>query len=147
MITNFKIFENENKSISFISNELVPYYEEITDIVMSPWIGQDIGEFLEKLLMEKIVEFSCLKCLEENKHGWGDTIRWTGKKHKGLVRGVGYGYNYDDKIYLTLTLNRVKYSHNVDPNKPITVYGDIPDKLLGIINGTNMLSNMNKYNL
>ena len=116
MITNFKTYENESKSISFIPNDI-------------------------------IVEFDCLKCLKNNEHGWGETQMWSGKHHKGLVRGIGYGYNFDDKIHLTLTLNRIKYNHNVDVNKPIIVYGDIPDDLYKIIDETNMMANSKKYNL
>lgn len=147
MITQFKIFESENNSISFIPNDLIPYYEDNTSIVLSPWIGQDIGIFLEKLLINKIVEFSCVKCLEKNIDGWGEYTTWTGRNHKGKVRGISYGYNWNDKINLNLELNRIKYNHNVDANKSITIYGDISDEFIEIINGTNILSASKKYNI
>ena len=145
MIIYFKIFENENKSISFIPNDLIPYFKDKVEFFMLPWIGDKIKEFLNNLLINRVVEFDCNKCLEFDRKYYRTT--WYNKKHKGLVRGIGYGYNNEDKIYLTLTLNRIKYDHNVNVNNPITVYGNISDDLLEIIEGANLLSNSKKYNL
>lgn len=147
MIIDFKIFENENKSISFILNDLIPYFEDKVELWMSPWIGDEIKDFLNNLLMNRVVKFDCNKCLEFDIKYDSTTAKWYNKTHKGLVKGIGYGYNNKNKIYLTLTLNRIKYNHNVNVNNSITVYGDISDDLLEIIEGVNLLSNSKKYNL
>jgi hypothetical protein len=114
---------------------------------MYPWIGDDIKEFLDELLFKKVIKFECEKCLQlDNRYG-AETTMHVNRTHKGLVRGFGYGFDSTDKIYLTLTLNRIKYKHVVDVNKPITVYGDIPSHLMKIIEATKILADTKKYNI
>jgi len=144
MIIKFKIFENIEKQTSFIINDLVPYFEENTELVLIPWIDDDISTFLTKLLLNRYVKIECEKC-EDIEHNY---YKYFNKSHKGKVRGISFGFDHStDKIYLTLELNRIRHKHIVNIYKPIIVYGDIPNDLDEIIDGTNLLSNTKKYNL
>ena len=146
MITKFKTYENENKSISFIPNDLIPYFEDKVDLFLVPFIGDDINKFLSDLLMNRMVEFDCKSCMSDE----DDVIRTKhfDRQHKGVVKGVSSGLSWGkENVSLTLTLNRIRYTHNVNTKKPIIVYGDISKDLLEIIEGINILSNTKKYNL
>ena len=143
MITKYKLYENKETTVSFIPNDLIPYFEDKVDLIMLPWIGDDIKNLFNKILMDSYVEFSCERCREKGTYN----TKHTNKTHKGFIRGWGFGYNYDNKVNLTLMLNRIRHDHLVDCNKSLTLKGNFSDVELKIINNVNMLSDMKKYNL
>ena len=145
MITQFKIFENNDTEISFIINDLIPYFQDKVELWELPFIDQNILEFLQELIKDfRIVKFNCEHCINE-KYGATSYIN-SHQTHKGKVRGYGFGM-YDNKIHLTLHLDRIKYVHTVNTNEPIIIYDEIPQKLKDIIDDVNLLSNAKKYNL
>lgn len=142
MITNFKIFENIDNETTFILNDLIDYYT--TD---DKKIDTDsLKEFISFLFRWPIVKFYCKHCTDDI-NGVTHYIH-SKKTHKGKVRGGGYGFNEDNsELYFSLKLNRIKYTHEVDTSKPITIYGNINPIYLNIIDEINAKRDSNKYNL
>jgi len=150
MITDFKIFENKNTETTIILNDLVAYYEDKVDLVMLPFIRDDIRDFFNEFLMNSMISFFCEECSGPGGYGWGVQVKHRNKTHKGVVRGYGTGVNTGDvpsTLHLSLNLNRIRHEHLVDTSKPITIYGDLPEDVLEIIDEVNMLSDSKKYNL
>jgi hypothetical protein len=143
MITKFKIFESENNEITFIPNDLAEYFEDITDISLFPWIKDDIKKIFEAILVGNYISFNCFLCAEDKTKNY----LYRGKKHKGKVNGYGFGYNNVNKIYLDLRLSRIRHTHIVDCDKPITISGNIPNKTIDLIEKVNMFKDTKKYNL
>jgi hypothetical protein len=148
MITKFKIFEKEdqfNNEISFSLDELLEYYTINGDVKRD-----SIYSFLHSVLkFDNMIMFYCKYCQYYDNGSLNYAHCNNGEKiHKGLIREVSLGfYEYDKKIYLSLTLNNVKYSHEVYTSKPITIYGNIDQAHLNIINEINAKRDSNKYNL
>lgn len=139
MITNFKIFENVDKETTFILNDIYEYYDD-KYISKTPYISSFIRNIFK---YKTIIKFNCENCLD-----YKDGIqlyKHSNKIHKGKILGASSGVG--DKIILTLYLNRIKYSHEVDTSKPITIYGDIDSIYLTVINEINTKKDANKYNL
>lgn len=147
MITNFKIFEDTNKETTFILDDLIDYYTDNKNNIKTAYITSFInGVFKYKVL----VKFNCKSCYFYNSEGTLNHAHYSNGRiiHKGLIQGTGIGfYEHEKKIYLSLTLKRIKYSHEVYTSKPITVYGDINPIYLDIINEINAKRDSNKYNL
>ena len=128
MITQFKIFENNDTEISFIINDLIPYFQNKVELWELPFIDQNILEFLQELFEDKIlVKFNCKICTDKLS-GVRNYIA-SDKTHKGKVTGFGMGFNHHDEVFITLNLNNIKYSHIVNTNEPIIIYDEIPQKL------------------
>lgn len=141
MITNFKIYEKKKNKVdlnykTFKLNELIKYlktYEELSD-------------FLTSLLMNRKVGFDCANCTKTI-NGVTNYI-YSNKKHEGIVRGIGFGYDKDNKqIYLTLRLNLQKYDHVVDTKTRFKVFGDLEPRFATIIDDIILKSQAKKYNL
>lgn len=138
------------KTTNIILNDLVRYYEYNLDLVMLPFIYDDIKDFFDDFLLGCKVEFHCKKCVADPMNGWGVYTKWKNKTHKGIIREYSTGMNYNtvpSSLDLTLTLNRIRHEHIVDTNKPITIYGKLPDDILKIIDDVNIISNTKKFNI
>lgn len=140
MITNFKIFENVDKETTFILDDIYEYYTDDKYISKKSYISS----FIKNIFKYKtIIQFNCKNCLDYES---GVTYHiYSDKIHKGKILGASSGVG--NKIVLTLYLNRIKYSHEVDTSKPITIYGNIDSIYLTVINEINAKKNANKYNL
>lgn len=150
MITNFKIFENDDynsKESTIILDDLIDYYTDKNNNVKLAYISA----FLDNVIkFDVLVKFYCKNCYfyENGVMNYAHCNNTNKKTHKGFIRGSGRGYNYDkNEIYLSLTLNRIKYSHEVDTSKPMTIYGKIDPIYLKVIDEINMKKDSNKYNL
>lgn len=137
MITNFKIFEDNNKETIFTINDLADYYNK-------DW--HKINDFINSLLLNKFVFFNCRECRDYiNNNFVGINHK---KSHKGLVKAIGLGhYDNDNSVYLSLTLKKIKYNHEVDVKLPMIIYGSISNELEKIIDEINFIKTTKKYNL
>jgi len=120
-------------------DDIVDYFDSHED---------SIRNFIFKLFNfnNNIVEFNCNKCTDDI-NGVTNFIH-SNKHHKGIINGRSYGFNYDLKhIYLTLRLKRIKFSHIVDTNSQMTIYGNIPGDIKKIINDINIKRQANKFNI
>ena len=144
MITQFKIFEDNNIETSFIINDLIPYCHDKVELWGYPFVDDNILEIEELFKNFRTVKFDCEHCTTDI-NGATSYIN-SNKSHKGKVRGYGFGLS-DSRIHLTLTLDRIKYRHNVNTDEPIIIYGEISQKLKDIIDEVNLLSNAKKYNI
>jgi len=146
MITKFKIFEDNAVETSFTIDNLIPYFKDKCELWEYPFILDDIQNLLNRSILGLNVKFYCLRCTA-NVDGVRNFYHFN-KEHKGKIRGIGSGTESNrNKIYLTLTLNRIKYTHDVDTSKPITIFGDIPSELKEIIYNSELFSDTKKYNL
>jgi hypothetical protein len=139
MITEFKIFENSEDKVTLVLNDIIDYFNCVED---------SIRNFIFKLLdyNNNIIEFECAKCTDMV-NGVTHFIN-INRHHKGILRGRGYGFNYDEKrIYLALNLKRIKYYHDVDTNLPMTIYGNIPNDIKNIINDLNLIRSAKNFNI
>jgi len=144
MITQFKIFENDNQYTILVINDLIDYYTNDKDIVDASLIY----DFIEQLMkFKRVIEFQCLHCTQDV-NGITNYFH-TNKKHKGKVRGYGYGLQLVDteNVILNVSLDRIKYKHEVDTNKPMIIYGELEEHLKDVIDEINMNNNIEKYNL
>lgn len=150
MITNFKKFETNNNNISFIPNDLVIYYENKVDLVDLPFIRDYVKKFFQKFLIGCNIHFYCIECTSNNKNDWYSSILYNNKEHKGIVKGYGLGINNIKKpatLNLSVTLKNIRHEHLINTYKPITIYSDLPDNILKIIEEINLINNTKKYNL
>jgi len=154
MITDFKIFEENNKETTFIINDLIDYFKNNEEYYQNIYperrynFEDAISYFLQELLLNTMVKINCIECTS-NDNGV-KSYRHRNKTHKGIVSGYGYGMleNGDDEhIHLDLYLRRIRHNHLVDVNTPIIIFGDIDKELSDIIDDVNMISNSKKYNL
>jgi len=137
MITNFKIFENIEKETTFVINDLVDYYNK-------DW--HKIFDFINDLLHDKLVFFNCKECRGYINNSFVGIKH--NKSHKGIVNSIGLGhYDHDNSVYLSLSLKRIRYIHEVDVKLPMIIYGDISDNIEKIINEINLIKTTKKYNL
>jgi hypothetical protein len=142
VITKFKLFESEEKEISFILNDIIDYFDNrqgyINSFISSLCNNRDI-----------IVKINCKNCTHYNEYG-ADEYFHSNKVHKGKINGYGLGSSTDDgkkRLHLTLYLKRIKYKHEVDTSKPITIYGEISPSLQETINNINAKRTSIKYNI
>lgn len=139
-----KTYDEESlDQVTFIPNDLIPYFN---DKLKGKYIDDAVYDAIHKIIdFSKVVKFECEHCITDNELG-ATTYVNSNQQHKGKVRGIGLGMD-DNKIYLTLLLNRIKYSHQVNTDKPITVYGNFDKNSKKIINEIIFFNNINKYNL
>lgn len=144
--TNFKMFESEENGVTFVIDDLIDYAKERPFLKPTKSV---IYEFLQKLLLSNniIVNFYCKHCTKDI-NGATNYLH-SNKIHKGKIRGFGSGVTteFENNIYLSIDLKRIKYSHEVDTSQPITIYGKISENLKKIIDEINMKRMSNKYNL
>ena len=145
MITNFKIFEDANVETIFTVDNLIPYFKDKCELWEYPFIIDDISRQLQKM-MNLNVKFYCFRC-KKDIDGVTNYFHYH-KEHKGKIRGIGTGTSENrDKIYLSLTLNRIKYNHEVNTSKPITIFGNVPSELKEIIYNSELFADSKKFNL
>lgn len=139
-----KTYDEESlDQFTFIPNKLIPYFK---NKLKGGYYDYVINDFIHRIIVfNNVVEFYCEYCITDNEHG-ATTYVNSKQKHKGKVRSIGFG-NDDDRIYLSLSLNRIKYRHQVDTDKSMTVYGNFDKYSKQIIDEINLLYNINKYNL
>lgn len=139
MITEFKLFENSEDSVTLVLNDIVDYFDGADD---------SIRNFIFKLLPynNNIIEFDCKRCTKMI-NGATNYFHMN-KHHKGILNGMSYGFNYDTKkIHLSLDLRRIKYHHELNTDSPMTIYGYIPDEVKKVVNIVNIKRQTNKFNL
>ena len=137
MITNFKIYENQNVETTFIINDVIDYFNAEEEL---------IKEFLFEIIkFHNLVKFHCEVCEDYDINGVRNNMHYN-KIHKGIICGYGYGFS-DIGLHLTLHLKRIKYSHEININLPFTIYGELPNDIKKVIGEMNMRRDANKYNL
>lgn len=145
MITSFKIFENKEKEITFIPNHLFPYFEHKSEEFMLPFIDDVIFEFFKKIIGFTI-KFECRICYDDSYIVVPRQTLDLDKYHEGILKRFEFGH-YRSKLDIKIELKNVKYTHKMDADKPITIYGNLPDDIIETINDCNLYMNIKKYNL
>lgn len=139
MITSFKLFEEIEIKETLIIDDIIDYFNSDND---------RIHNFIFSLFIfnHNVVEFECKKCKAEI--NGATTYINSHKNHKGIVCGIGYGFDKDSKqLYLSLTLKRIKYDHDVNTEYPIIIHGCLSDEIRTQIQEINMIAHSKKYNL
>lgn len=151
MITKFKIFEkkeiDENIKHTFIIDEVAQYYlnkyGDDAEIKMKDFLSSIFD------LRNVKVAFECERCTYDNEYG-ATSFAHAQKFHSGVIRGMGYGVEFYDGrllVNLNVSLERIKYRHEVNTKGLFFIIGKIPQSFEKILDDFELYKNTKKYNL
>ena len=146
MIKRFKDYYNKSQQVrELVINDLLKYYScKFTELVDE----KKIKEFLIELFEPgRVVEINCKYCISM-KNGVVHYENFD-KTHKGVVRGIGYGFDNILKYVITLDLylKKIKHTHRVRCDLPVKIYGKLPEHLEKVITEIDITNQEKKYNI